>query len=97
MGQSELESKVLTIVKGKVSDADKGNTSLDSRFKEDLNLDSLDATELLMELEDGQIVDHKIPDGVAETFYSGRAVVEYASDPAAYVKKYNIQPDAKKS
>ncbi len=87
----ELESKILGVIKEKASAVGKENVTLDLLFSEKpLSFDSLDSVELLMELEDAGVVDHKIPDEVAHTFKNGRNVVEYSTGPAEYIAKYNI-------
>ena len=54
---------------------DTSNINLDTNFKDDLNADSLDIVELLMELEDE--FDIKIGDQAAEGFTTVKDVVDY--------------------
>ena len=60
---AEIEEKVIQIVSEQLSD-DKGEISKDTSFVNDLNADSLDTVELVMELEDE--FDLTIPDEDAE-------------------------------
>lgn len=63
MTEQEIEAKVIDIVADKLN-ADKGSISRKSAFIEDLNADSLDQVELVMEFEDE--FDTEIPDEQAE-------------------------------
>ncbi len=63
MTEQEIESKVIDIVADKLN-ADKAVISRSSAFIEDLNADSLDQVELVMEFEDE--FDTEIPDEQAE-------------------------------
>ena len=51
MTKSEVESAVIKIVAEKMG-VDEDDISSDTRFTEDLNADSLDTVELVMEIED---------------------------------------------
>ncbi len=51
MTESEIESAVIKVVAEKM-DIDEDDISRDTRFTEDLNADSLDTVELVMDLED---------------------------------------------
>ena len=69
----EIEEKVIQIVSEQMS-VDKGEISRDTSFVNDLNADSLDTVELVMELEDE--FDLTIPDEEAEKLKSvGEAIV----------------------
>jgi acyl carrier protein len=63
MSQSDLETRVISLV-SETLNIDKDNVSLSSRFQEDLGADSLDITELLMEIEEEFSV--TIPDEESE-------------------------------
>lgn len=61
--EQEIESKVIEIVAEQMG-ADKEKISRDTSFMEDLNADSLDTVELVMEFEDE--FETSIPDDQAE-------------------------------
>ena len=63
MTEQEIESKVIDIVAEQMG-ADKAKITRDTSFTEDLNADSLDTVELVMEFEDE--FDMSIPDDQAE-------------------------------
>lgn len=63
MTESEIESKVIDIVAEQMH-AEKEKISRDTSFVEDLNADSLDTVELVMEFEDE--FETSIPDEQAE-------------------------------
>lgn len=63
MTEQEIEAKVIEIVADKLN-VEKGRISRDTTFQEDLNADSLDQVELIMEFEDK--FDTSIPDAEAE-------------------------------
>ena len=68
----EIEEKVIQIVSEQMS-VDKGEISRDTSFVNDLNADSLDTVELVMELEDE--FDMNIPDDEAEKLQTvGQAI-----------------------
>jgi len=70
--ESEIEAKVIDIVAEQLS-VDKGEVTLDSSFINDLNADSLDTVELVMEFEDE--FETSIPDDEAEKIQTvGQAV-----------------------
>ncbi len=72
MTESEIEAKVIDIVAEQLS-VDKGEVTLDSSFINDLNADSLDTVELVMEFEDE--FETSIPDDEAEKIQTvGQAV-----------------------
>ncbi len=63
MTEQEIESKVIQIVAEQMG-ADKAKITRDTSFVEDLNADSLDTVELVMEFEDE--FETSIPDEQAE-------------------------------
>jgi acyl carrier protein len=70
--EQEIESKVIEIVAEQMG-ADKAKISRDTSFVEDLNADSLDTVELVMEFEDE--FETSIPDEQAEKIQTvGQAV-----------------------
>ena len=72
MTEQEIEAKVIDIVAEQMG-ADKAKISRDTSFVEDLNADSLDTVELVMEFEDE--FETSIPDDQAEKIQTvGQAV-----------------------
>ncbi len=71
---AEIEEKVIQIVSEQMS-VDKGEVSRDTSFVNDLNADSLDTVELVMELEDE--FDMTIPDEEAEKLKTVGEAVDY--------------------
>lgn len=72
MTEQEIEAKVIEIVAEQMG-ADKGKINRDTSFVEDLNADSLDTVELVMEFEDE--FETSIPDDQAEKIQTvGQAV-----------------------
>ena len=72
MTEQEIESKVIEIVAEQMG-ADKAKITRDTSFVEDLNADSLDTVELVMEFEDE--FETSIPDEQAEKIQTvGQAV-----------------------
>ncbi len=63
MTRAEIEAKVIDIVSTQLG-VDKAEVKLESSFANDLNADSLDTVELVMELEDA--FSTSIPDDKAE-------------------------------
>ncbi|MEN0020397.1 MAG: acyl carrier protein [Planctomycetota bacterium] len=63
MTEQEIESKVIDIVAEQMS-VDRGTISRETNFVDDLNADSLDTVELVMEFEDE--FETSIPDEQAE-------------------------------
>lgn len=79
MTEQEIEAKVIDIVAEQMG-ADKGKITSDTSFVEDLNADSLDTVELVMEFEDE--FETSIPDDQAEKIQTvGQAV--------AFIKQAN--------
>jgi acyl carrier protein len=71
---TEIEGKVMQIVSEQLS-VDKGELSHETSFVNDLNADSLDTVELVMELEDE--FDLTIPDEQAEKLKTVGEAIKY--------------------
>ncbi len=71
---TEIEEKVIQIVSEQLS-VDKGELSRETSFVNDLNADSLDTVELVMELEDE--FDMTIPDEDAEKLATVGDAIQY--------------------
>ena len=80
----EIEEKVIQIVSDQLS-VDKGELSRATSFVNDLNADSLDTVELVMELEDE--FDMTIPDEEAEKLKTVGEAIEYVSKQMASASK----------
>ncbi|MFK7960802.1 MAG: acyl carrier protein [Phycisphaerales bacterium] len=77
MTESEIEAKVIDIVSEQMG-VDKTEITRDTNFANDLNADSLDTVELVMEFEDE--FDTSIPDDEAEKIQTvGQAITFIAS------------------
>lgn len=74
MNRSEIEAKVIDIVSAQLG-VDKADITLASSFASDLNADSLDTVELVMELEDA--FSTSIPDDKAEQIQTVGSAVEF--------------------
>jgi len=74
--EKEIEAKVIEIVAEQMG-ADKSKISRDTNFVEDLNADSLDTVELVMEFEDE--FDTSIPDEEAEKIKTVGQAIEFIS------------------
>ena len=74
MDTSEIEEKVIAIVAEQMA-VDKGEINRDTNFVNDLNADSLDTVELVMEFEDE--FETSIPDEEAEKITTVQAAVDY--------------------
>ncbi len=74
MTEQEIEAKVIEIVAQQMN-ADKAKISRSTSFQEDLNADSLDTVELVMEFEDE--FDTSIPDEAAEKIKTVGEAIEY--------------------
>ena len=72
----EIEAKVIEIVSEQMG-VDKGEISRETSFINDLNADSLDTVELVMEFEDE--FDMSIPDEEAEKIQTVGAAIDYIS------------------
>jgi len=70
----DIEEKVIQIVSEQLS-VDKGEVSRETSFVNDLNADSLDTVELVMELEDE--FDMTIPDEEAEKLKTVGEAIDY--------------------
>ncbi len=79
MSDSNIEAKVIDIVSEQMG-VDKAEISRDTSFINDLNADSLDTVELVMEFEDE--FDMSIPDEEAEKIQTVGAAIEYISKVA---------------
>ena len=81
MTEAEIEAKVIEIVANQMG-ADKSTISRNTSFVDDLNTDSLDTVELVMEFEDAFEID--IPDEQAEKIKTvGQAIDFIKQDQAA--------------
>lgn len=79
MTEAEVEAKVIEIVAEQMG-VDKGEVSRDTSFANDLNADSLDTVELVMEFEDE--FDTSIPDDQAEKIQTVGQAIEYILEAA---------------
>jgi acyl carrier protein len=74
MTRAEIEAKVIDIVSTQLG-VDKAEVKLESSFANDLNADSLDTVELVMELEDA--FSTSIPDDKAEQIQTVGSAVDF--------------------
>ena len=74
LSQDEIQDKVISIVSEQMG-VDKAEISKDTSFVNDLNADSLDTVELVMEFEDE--FEMSIPDEEAEQIQTVGQAVEY--------------------
>ena len=74
VNEAEIEAKVIEIVAEQMG-VDKGEISRATSFTNDLNADSLDTVELVMEFEDE--FDTTIPDDQAEKITTVKQAVEF--------------------
>ncbi len=74
MTEQEIEAKVIDIVAEQMG-VDKGQITRETSFVNDLNADSLDQVELVMEFEDE--FDTSIPDEEAEKITTVGLAIEY--------------------
>ncbi|MFO0893522.1 MAG: acyl carrier protein [Phycisphaerales bacterium] len=74
MTEQEIEEKVISIVAEQMG-VDKAQISRDTSFTNDLNADSLDTVELVMEFEDQ--FDTQIPDTEAEKIHTVGQAIDY--------------------
>ena len=79
MTEAEVEAKVVEIVAEQMG-VEKGEVSRDTSFANDLNADSLDTVELVMEFEDE--FDTSIPDDKAEQIQTVGQAIDYIVDAA---------------
>ncbi len=76
MSDTEIEAKVIEIVSEQMG-VDKTEITRDTSFANDLNADSLDTVELVMEFEDE--FETSIPDDQAEKIQTVGQAIEYIS------------------
>ena len=74
MTETEIEAKVIDIVAEQMG-VDKSEITRDTNFANDLNADSLDTVELVMEFEDE--FDTSIPDEEAEKIQTVGQAIDY--------------------
>ena len=79
MTEQDIEAKVIDIVAEQLG-ADKAKITRDTSFVEDLNADSLDTVELVMEFEDE--FETSIPDEEAEKIQTVGQAIDYIKDHA---------------
>ena len=79
MSDSNIEAKVVDIVSEQMG-VDKAEISRETSFINDLNADSLDTVELVMEFEDE--FDMSIPDEEAEKIQTVGAAIDYIAKVA---------------
>jgi acyl carrier protein len=77
--EAEVEAKVIEIVAEQMG-VEKGEVSRDTSFANDLNADSLDTVELVMEFEDE--FDTSIPDDQAEKIQTVGQAIDYILEAA---------------
>ena len=77
MDETEIEEKVISIVAEQMG-VDKGEISRDTNFVNDLNADSLDTVELVMEFEDE--FETSIPDEDAEKIQTVGQAINYIKE-----------------
>ncbi len=77
MTESEIESKVIDIVAEQMS-VDTSDITRETSFTNDLNADSLDTVELVMEFEDE--FETSIPDEEAEKIQTVGQAIDYIKD-----------------
>ncbi|MHC5004406.1 MAG: acyl carrier protein [Planctomycetota bacterium] len=79
MTEAEIEAKVIDIVAEQMG-VDKGEISRETSFTNDLNADSLDTVELVMEFEDE--FETSIPDDEAEKIQTVGQAIDYIKKAA---------------
>ena len=84
MTVQEIEDKVFSIVSEQMA-INKGEITRETSFINDLNADSLDTAELVMEFEDK--FDMRIPDEEAEKMQTVGAAIDYIINIAQTKKK----------
>lgn len=83
MDENEIQEKVISIVAEQMG-VDKGEINRQTNFVNDLNADSLDTVELVMEFEDE--FETSIPDEEAEKIQTVGQAIEYIKDHVAQAK-----------
>jgi acyl carrier protein len=83
MDANEIEEKVISIVAEQMG-VDKGEISRDTNFVTDLNADSLDTVELVMEFEDE--FETSIPDEQAEKIQTVGQAIDFINEHIAQAK-----------
>jgi len=83
MDESEIEEKVISIVAEQMG-VDKGEINRDTNFVNDLNADSLDTVELVMEFEDE--FETSIPDEQAEKIQTVGQAIDFIKEHVAKSK-----------
>ncbi len=79
MTEAEIEAKVIDIVAEQMG-VDKGEITRETSFANDLNADSLDTVELVMEFEDE--FETSIPDEEAEKIQTVGHAIDYIANAA---------------
>ncbi|EPQ60711.1 acyl carrier protein, partial [Gloeophyllum trabeum ATCC 11539] len=74
LSKDQIESRVLEVLKG-FEKVDPSKLSTSSRFSEDLGLDSLDAVEVVMAVEEEFSIE--IPDAEADDITSVQQAIDY--------------------
>jgi acyl carrier protein len=77
MDEAEIQEKVISIVAEQMG-VDKGEINRDTNFVNDLNADSLDTVELVMEFEDE--FETSIPDDQAEKIQTVGQAIDFIKD-----------------
>lgn len=84
MDEKEIEEKVISIVAEQMG-VDKGEINRETNFVNDLNADSLDTVELVMEFEDE--FETSIPDEEAEKIQTVGQAIDFIKDHVAKAKQ----------
>lgn len=84
MEDIDIEQKVISIVAEQMG-VDKGEINRDTNFVNDLNADSLDTVELVMEFEDE--FETSIPDEEAEKIQTVGQAIDYIKEQLTKAKK----------
>ncbi len=84
MDEKEIEEKVIAIVAEQMG-VDKGEINRETNFVNDLNADSLDTVELVMEFEDE--FETSIPDEDAEKIQTVGQAIEFIKEHMAKAKQ----------
>ena len=84
MDEKEIEEKVISIVAEQMG-VDKGEINRETNFVNDLNADSLDTVELVMEFEDE--FETSIPDEEAEKIQTVGQAIDFIKDHMSKAKQ----------